>query len=247
VIHSTHIACAICVAAVTGLATVPALAQGGKPKPGTLYPLTAEFRCPAALDCGGADRIVGDGVVYVGTTPPGSLTTQDGAEENLGAYFTVIGDFLFGLKSWSDRSIRFDFNDPVTAPQCGSKCRKNFTQVTTNNSQPGSRTAVVDAMGAALPNGFKSLAVGQSAPARSFINFADPSGRALNWTVRFDPNLAPGSTYLNVTRTHDKEWVIEATATMVAGLSNYTTGSGKQVTTQEGTFRMPFRIRVTAP
>ncbi|AMY12609.1 hypothetical protein LuPra_05888 [Luteitalea pratensis] len=98
-----------------------------------------------------------------------------------------------------------------------------------------------------MPNGFKSLMVGQTAPARSFINFADPSGRALNWTVRFDPRQAAGSTYLSVTRTGANEWIIEATAEMVASLSNYTTGSGKQVTTQEGTYRMPFRIRVTAP
>ena len=90
-----------------------------------------------------------------------------------------------------------------------------------------------------LANGFKSLTAGQTAPAHFYINFADPSGRELNWTVRFDPRQATGSTHLSVTRTGAKEWVIEATDDMVASLSNYTTGSGKQVTTQEGNYRMP--------
>lgn len=245
-IDSTRIVLGVC-AAVATLLAVPASAQ--KVKPGTLYPVTAQFRCPATADCNGipVDRIVGDGGVYTGTTPAGSTTTQDGTAENLGAYFTVVGDFLFVLKSWSDRTVRFDFSEPVSAPTCGSNCKKNFAQVTTNTSVPGGRTVVVDAQGARLPDSVKGLAVGQSAPAASLINFADPSGRALNWTVRFDPRQAPGSTYLNVTRTGPKVWVIEATSATVASLSNYTTGSSKQVTTQEGTYRMPFRIVVTVP
>ena len=246
-IDSRHIVRGICAAAVIAMVAVPALAQGGKPKPGTLFPVEAEFRCPGTTFCNGADRIVGDGLVYIGTTPPGRSTAQDGTEENLGAYLTLIGDFLFTLKPWSDRTVRFDFSDPLGAPTCGSKCKKNFVQVTTNTSLPGSRTAVVDAQGAILPNGFKSLSAGQTAPAHFYINFADPSGRELNWTVRFDPRQATGSTYLSVTRTGAKEWVIEATDDMVASLSNYTTGSGKQVTTQEGNYRMPFRIVVTEP
>jgi hypothetical protein len=239
---------AVCTAVVT-LAAAPAAGQGGKPKPGTLFPVTAEFRCPSVVDCGstGPDRLTGDGDVYTGTTPAGSTTTQDGTAENLGAYFTLIGDFLFVLKSWSPRTVNFDFSDPVSAPPCGSNCKRNFEQVTTNTSVPGGRTAVVDAQGAALPNGFRSLLPGQSARAAFLINFADPHNRQLNWTVRFNPVAGPGSTYLRVTRTGENEWVIEATNDMVASLSNYTTGTGKQVTTQEGTFRMPFRIRITTP
>jgi hypothetical protein len=245
-IDSTRIVFLACLA-VTTASAVPA--SGQKVKPGTLYPVTAEFRCPATTDCDGTpvDRLVGDGDVYTGTTPAGSATTQDGTAENLGAYFTVVGDVLFVLKPWSGRTVMFDFSEPVSLPTCGNSCKKTFTQVTTNTSVPGGRTVVVDAQGARLPDSVRGLAVGQSAPAASLINFADPFGRALNWTVRFDPRQGPGSSYLNVTRTGTKEWVIEATADMVASLSHYTTGSGRQVTTQEGTYRMPFRMRVTLP
>jgi hypothetical protein len=246
IISSTRIVLGVC-AAVATLSAGPA--SGQKVKPGTLYPVTAEFRCPATPDCDGTpvDRLVGDGLVYTGTTPAGSPTTQDGTAENLGAYFTVVGDFLFVLKSWSDRTVTFHFTEPVSAPTCGLNCKKNFTQVTTNTSVPGGRTVVVDAQGVRLPDSVRGLALNQTARAVSLINFADPSGRLLNWTVRFDPLQAPGSSYVNVTRTGTKEWLIEAADAMVASLSNYTTGSGKQVTTQEGLYRMPFRIRVTVP
>ena len=51
VIDSRHIVRGICAAAVIAVVAVPALAQGGKPKPGTLYPVTAEFRCPGTTFC----------------------------------------------------------------------------------------------------------------------------------------------------------------------------------------------------
>lgn len=213
----------------------------------TLYPVTAEFRCPLAADCTFTDQIGGDTIgPYRGTTPAGSTTTQEGLAANMGGYFTEANSFLFSLKSSLGRSISLAFTRPTgTAPCVASKtCRKTFDTAIAYESLPGSRTLPVDAMGADLPNGFKSLAVGQSAPARMFLNFPDPAGRALLWTVRFDPSLYPGSSHLRVTRTASTKWILEATDADVAELVSANT-SGKTVKVNEGYYSMPFRITIT--
>ena len=154
----------------------------------------------------------------------------------------MIGDFLFTLKSWSDRTVRFDFSDPLG---CSHLRQQVQEELHAGHVQHVAARLTYGRRGRARSHPAQRLqepTAGQTAPARFYINFADPSGRELNWTVRFDPRQATGSTYLSVTRTGAKEWVIEATDDMVASLSNYTTGSGKQVTTQEGNYRMPFRI-----
>lgn len=89
-----------------------------------------------------------------------------------------------------------------------------------------------------------SLPVGATSRARILLNFADPAGRELLWTVRFDPALHPGSSLLTVTRTGVNTWTIEASATDVAGLTSATT-SGKAVKVNEGYYRLPFKITVT--
>ena len=67
-------------------------AQKGKPSGGgsiTLFPVTAEFRCPMTADCQAFDGIQGDSDgPYRGTTPNGSATTKEGLASNHGAYLT---------------------------------------------------------------------------------------------------------------------------------------------------------------
>lgn len=226
--------------------------QKGKPAGGggggtTLTPVTAEFRCPMTADCLVADGIEGDSMgAYRGTTPSGSATTQEATEENLGSYFTEQNLFLFVLKSGRGRFASFDFSQPLGTAPCVAKgtCRKNFTAATSDESLPGSRTYPVDAMGAELPSGFASIPVGGSSPAKFFLNFADPSGRSLRWTVRFNPAQYPGTTYLTVTRPGLNTWTIEATAADVAQLESAPM-SGKNVKVNEGFYRMPFKITVT--
>jgi len=228
-------------------ASMTTLAQK-KPAGGgnTLFPVNADFRCPADLaTCPSPDKIQGDGLgTYRGTTPTGSATTSEGLASNMGGYFTEANLFLFVLKSGLGRSISFNFADG-TAPCTGPvKCRKNFSYAVSDVSLPGGRTYPVDASGNDLRNGFMDIPVGQSANARILINFADPTGRAILWTVRFDPRLYPGSTYLRVTRTAENLWVIEADSTHTAGLESANT-SGKVVKVNEGYYKMPFRITVT--
>lgn len=212
----------------------------------TLYPVTAEFRCPTTVECLTPDGIEGDSLgAYRGTTPDGSPTTQEGTASNMGAYFTEGNLFLFVLKSGFGRLASFDFSRPVGTAPCvtNGTCRKNFTSTTTDVSLPGSRTYPVDAVGTDLPNGFLSIPIGGSARARFYLNFADPNGRSLLWTVRFDPALYPGSTHLTVTRPATNTWTIEATESDVAELVSATT-SGKSVKVNEGYYAMPFTITV---
>jgi len=113
----------------------------------------------------------------------------------------------------------------------------------TDNSVPASITNPLDAAGSELPNGLLSIAVGQSAPARYKLNFTDPSGRAILWTVRFNSADYPGSTNLRVTRVDTNTWIVEATAADLAELVSVST-SGRNVTTNEGYYSMPFKLTV---
>jgi hypothetical protein len=227
----------------SSLAAQKAKTGGGN----TLFPVTAEFRCPLTAECQSPDAIQGDPLGrYVGTTPSGSSTTQEGAAANYGSYFTEGNLFLFVLKSGFGRFATLDFSQSLGTPPCESSrtCRKDFSMVTSDQSLPGGRTWPVDAMGSDLPNGFMSIPVGGTSRARILFNFADPGDRPLLWTVRFDPALHPGSSLLTVRRVAQNLWTIEAQATDVAGLTSATT-SGKAVKVNEGYYRMPFKITVT--
>ena len=227
-------------------------AQKGKPSAGgggnTLYPVTAEFRCPLTLECLPPEGIQGDSLgTYRGTTENGSPTTPEGTASNNGSYMTEGNLFLFVLKPGLGRFVSFDFSRPTGAPPCAARgtCRKDFTTAMTDDSRPGGRTYPVDAAGTDLPNGFMSVPVGGSARARFYINFADPSGRSLRWTVRFDPALYPGSTFLTVTRSAENVWTVEASPDAVAQLVSETISTGKTVRTNEGYYNVPFRITIT--
>ena len=96
--------------------------KGQKPGGGggsnTLFPVTAEVRCPLGGDCVTPDQIEGDALgPYRGTTPAGSATTQEGQAANMGGYFTEGNLFLFVLKPGLGRTIWLDFGRLIgTAP-----------------------------------------------------------------------------------------------------------------------------------
>jgi hypothetical protein len=213
----------------------------------TLYPVTATFRCPLTLECLTLDGIEGDMLgAYRGTTPDGAATTPEGTVTNNGAYFTEANLLVFALKAGLGRFISFDFSRPLGVAPCSARrtCRMDFTNATTDHSVPGSRTYPVGANGVDLPNGFIAIPIGGAARARFFVNFLDPKGRELLWTVRFDPALYPGSTFLTVTRPAENVWTVEAGGADVAQLVSATTANGKTVTVNEGYYVMPFRITI---
>lgn len=208
----------------------------GPTKPSTLTPVTASFRCPVSLECVTADGISAD----LGGTYTGAATAPE-----QGPYFDSGSNLYFPLQPGLGRFVSIDFSAPLGTPTCAlnATCRKNFTTVFTDDSRPASITNPLDAAGTSLPNGFLSIAVGQSARARYKLNFADPNGRSLRWTVRFNSSMYPGSTELTVTRTATNTWVVEAAASDVAELVSTTT-SGRSVTVNEGYYAMPFKIAV---
>lgn len=230
----------------------PAVLGAQKPKSETLYPVTAEYRCPLGQDCFAEDRIdriTGDLLgPYTGTTPVGSTTSNAGEESNHGPYFTATYALVQVYRAGSGRFFSLDFRDPLGAAPCSTKgtCRKNFTELTADESRPAGRVYPVDSNGKDLPSGFYSLAVGQSAPARAWINFPDPFGRDLLWTVRFAPQYYPGSSYVTITRATDNSWTVEATNSHTAMLESATT-TGRTVKVHEGFYRMPFKMTVTRP
>jgi hypothetical protein len=224
------------IACLPVLSVAASAAEGAPPSKSSNVPVTATFRCPLGPECIGGDKIQEDG----GGAYTGATTSP---EE--GPYFDTGSNLYFPLQPGLGRFISIDFSSPLGTPACAasSTCHKNFGALFTDNSLPASITNPLDAAGTPLPNGFLSLAVGQSARARYKLNFADPSGRNLLWTVRFNSSMYPGSTELTVTRTATNTWVVEASASDVAELVSTTT-SGRSVTVNEGYYAMPFKITV---
>lgn len=220
--------------AIVPMLSMPLTAQK-KGTASSYTPVTATFRCPLELDCPATDGIQGDTVgPYTGT----SLGDE-------GPTLNAWGDLYFPLKGGLGRFVSLDFSSSLATPACAANatCRKDFDAVTTDNSQPGSITNPIAADGTELSDGFRTIAVGQSVRARFKLNFNDPSGRALLWTVRFNSALYPGSTDVTVTRTGTNAWIVEAGADDVAELVSETTVR-KAVRVSEGFYSMPFRLTV---
>lgn len=231
----------ICSAAlvIAVLSSAVVAAQKGKPAPAPAVAVSADLRCPLAADCTSAeriDRITGDGQgPYVGNA----------AGE--GAFFNENNKLDIHYTAGYGRTITADFGDFVANGSCvgAGNCRKNFNFADVRATSYPSITNPIDASQAALPNGFYDIPVGGSSKARFKLDFADPAGRAIIWTVRFNAEFYPGSTDLTVTRTSVNTWTVEATTSDVAELVAINTGRGKQIMTHEGFYTMPFRITVT--
>lgn len=216
-------------------------AQKGKPAPApTGVPVSADLRCPQAADCttdaGRIDRITGDGQgPYVGNA----------ALE--GAFFNAYNKLVFDYTTAYGRTITADFRDFVGNGSCvaAGNCRKNFDFADVRATPYPSITNPVDASQEPLPNGFVDIPVGGSSKARFKLDFADPAGRPLTWTVRFNAEYYPGSSDLSVTRISENTWVVEASVSDVAELVASNTNRGKRIVTHEGFYTMPFKITVT--
>lgn len=234
----------VCSAAlvIAALSSVTVAAQKGKPAPApapTGVPVSADLRCPQAADCASAeriDRITGDGLgPYVGTAAGQGAFLNDNNKLHIN-YTTSYG-----------RAIVADFGDFVANGACAAAgtCRKNFDIANVRATSHPSITNPVNASQDPLPNGFYDIPVGGSSKARFKLDFADPAGRALMWTVRFNAEMYPGTTDLTVTRTSVNTWIVEATTSDVAELVAINTGKGKTIMTREGFYTMPFKITVT--
>jgi hypothetical protein len=214
-----------------------ALPFAAKPPKPTNTPVSADFRCRLGDVC--ADRILGDpGGPYIGSLPT-----------MVGAFLTPSYTFTLLLEG-SGQSLTMDFTAPVGVAGCvaHSSCRKNFDQFTTYSIPYGSTVIPIDASGDVWPGGLTGMPVATALAARMKINFPDPSGRSLIWTVRFNTRDYPGSGYVSVIRVNSNSWKVSASAssTQLANLVASPSG-GAQRQTDEGLYEMPFELTIVKP
>jgi hypothetical protein len=214
------------------------VAQAAKPPNVTYWPATASFRDVA-------DRIQSDGLgPYIGN-----------ATSRVGAFLvtyrlSTLNDFTIWLDpSLGSRAINLDLGAGVpNSNNCGSQCRLDFNQVSvTSTPFNGMLVRPVDGDGNPTDGGMQAMGVGETSNAHMLLNFPDPSGRSLIWTVRFNPPGYPGSCALEVTRDSSTQWTVETNpACDLAKLVASPDGSVRRQT-DEGLFHMPFQLTVTYP
>jgi hypothetical protein len=220
---------------------------GGRPdvlaaKPPRYFPVTVTFRCAHTMDCASGDRVQGD--------PTGAYVGSNATL--VGAFLNPGHDLALRLEPQGGQYLFLGFSQPTGTAPCVSTgtCQRvgsyAFTSVQTFDTMPDSLLNPVDAADKELPQGLLSIPVNVSMNARFKINFADPYGRAIPWTVRFNPTAYPGSDYVTVLRTGPGAWTVTTTARAIGKLVS--TGSkGNQATVDEGTFALPFQFTITQP
>jgi hypothetical protein len=230
--------------------------RAAKPVKPAKTPDTATLHCPVDPGCvmlTTPDRIQGDPVgPYVGNTTTG-----------LGAFLNESNDFLLSLSASGGQPLGqrlfLDFREPVSTPPCTAantlkgegrtepSCRRvepfYFDTVTAYESPFGDLVNPVNASGVDLENGLLDVVIGTTVQAKVKINFPDPYGRDLIWTVRFNPVNYPGSSYVSVTRTTGNIWIVESTSTTPAKLVAPPGGDTRDQT-DEGLFLMPFLMTI---
>ena len=205
-------------------------------------PVTASFRCGASIPslaanpCGTGDRMAGDGAVYQGIPIAPKTSPQ-------GAYITDYGTFWFVYPAGTQRAVFFDFTDSVAVPQ--APVLRTFSTTWSSALQHNWLGTPIGPT-----NGMWGMRQGEMREGTLKANFRRANDPYL-WTLRFNAASYPGTTNLTFACLGEangqcNQWRIEATAGHVALLQASTT-SGKQVTYNEGTYRMPFAIEVSYP
>jgi hypothetical protein len=92
-----------------------------------------------------------------------------------------------------------------------------------------------------------SLQPNEQKDARFFFTFNDPSGRDFHWSLRYYPELYPGSDYARVTRIGECTWTIQSQGGHGGGLIAYGVRKGEDSSSTEGIFVMPFELTFSAP
>ena len=217
----------------TLLAVSPICGQGKPPKPSGNIPVTVILRCPGT-GCIPTDGIGGDFYgPYANDVTRFFLNTAGGH----GALWLYVDP---------PRSFRLDFTQPDGIAPCEltmAGCNKNFTIIDTPSPSPATAVNPTDEYDVELPQGFLGIPIGGSAYARVKINFPDPLGRNLLWTIRFNSSAYPGTTNVAVRRISESTWEVEATAEDRARLVCVTT-RGRPAGTDEGLYIMPFKMTV---
>jgi len=170
------------------------------------------------------------------------------------------GSFLINFGG-GPRTLTFDFSDPAwdegdpgdpLAPDCADDCKNQDSY----DSGTAASVRVVDVAGDPLANGFLGMVPGGD-PLRAEAKFSvDGETR---FSLRFrregaDVNVSTESSYVEVRRLFQNVWEVEGVVTGGAlnpnaagdwGILSSSSGRGKKaVTRDEGTYHLPFLMRV---
>ena len=211
------------------------------------HPVDLTFRDDAA------DKIGSDVAVS------GTVTYTDG-EPGVSARFRDDGILLFNIDD-DDRAILLNFSDQSLPAECTAECKKNFDIASTDNFPPGAQASVQ-----VLDNGgrqhrvdqFLGMNVGEILRGEMKIGFGNQGRTTTRFGVRFqalgeqviDGNVEAKSSFLEITRTSQNTWFVEAVdpSTIGAGDQALLFSKFKQkgtVLLDEGTYYMPFGLTVT--
>ena len=201
-------------------------------KPVVEQSATVTFRCAATVpdsvcpsDAAVPDGIRGDGMAYSAKLDAG-------------------GELFLYMTHGSGRTLWLDFRNGVSA-SCPT-CRRDFDTLYLDDVIL--HTNVVDASGAPVNGGLKSVPVGGATDARLKVAFnrLNNSGQTVQWAVRFNNVDYPGSDLITVRHVSSNTWEIEAYATDRALLPSSI--SKKHGSDQiDGPFTMPFKATVVSP
>lgn len=199
----------------------------------------------------GTDRIGSDFAIS------GTVTYTDG-ETGVSARIRDDGMLMFNI-SEPDRGLELDFSDQSQPPECVTVCKKDFQSVNTLDYSSGAAVTVQ-----VFDNGtsqhradqFLGMDIGETLLGEMKIGFGG-SKNSTRYSVRFqalgvgaiDANIAAKSSFLEITRTTQNTWFIEA-------VDPGTIGGGDQallfskfkkkgtVFQDEGTYHMLFGLTV---
>jgi hypothetical protein len=184
------------------------------------------------------DRLTADGL--------GPIVGSSGNwQSGFGAFLRFDGEFSMDIDVGSGRRILLDFRD-VLLPPSAVFHRKTFDcallekfHINTNVIDPGT--------GEQAEHGMRHMPIGATWKSRIKAGWSDAYGTLYN--IRFNPTDYPGSDLVDVTRTGDSSWSIEALPSYRARLvSPAQSVKGKSPgPTDEGTYSLPFRIDFTVP
>lgn len=203
----------------------------GGARPVSDQPAVITFRCTATMP---------------DTICPETATLSDGVRGDGQDYSGVLrgnGEANLTLQAGSGRTIWLDFRKGTTA-SCPI-CRRDFDTLFVDSVIV--QTNVVDASGAEVAEGLRSIPIGGTSAARVKVawNRLNSLGETVQWAVRFNPEYYPGSDHVTVRRTATNTWEVEAyssdRALLVSNILRKR-GSGQQ----EGPFHMPFQMRVVS-
>ena len=226
-------------------------------------------RKPDHPQCNGGDGGGGDHPVNVtfrdaGTDKIGSDFATSGTvsytdgEPGVSIRFRDDGILFLNLET-PDRGLEMDFSVQSQTPECGTGCKMDFQSVSTLDYSSGAVATVQ-----VFDNGtsqhradqFLGMNVGETLLGEMKIGFGG-SRKSTRYSVRFqalgvgdiDASIAAKSSFLEITRTSQNTWSIEAVDPSVIGAGDqallYSTFKQKGTVFQdEGTYHMSFGLTV---